>query len=254
VTLRLSSPSLALGPIFAAIGKPDYVNGNVEVNANLSGAGATPHAIAASLNGTLGVAMANATVDNRLLGSTLGSVLRDVNALDLVGRGGSSEVQCFAARLDASRGIATVQSLALSSSLITMVGSGSIDLRNETLDLHLRPEARVAGTQIIVPVRVTGSLRAPNTASDVAGAVASNAGSVVGSLLGNATPLGLLSGALGGPKLLGGSEGVDCGSALAMARGQAAPAAQPAPTAPARQPEPKPKLPNPAQLLRRLFP
>ena len=68
VTLRLNAPSLALQPVFAAVGKPEYVNGNIELHANLSGAGATPHAIAASLNGTLGVAMQNATVDNRLLG------------------------------------------------------------------------------------------------------------------------------------------------------------------------------------------
>ena len=85
------------------MGKPGYISGNLEVHANLSGAGATPHAIAASLNGTLGVDMVNGTVDNRLLGSALGSVLRAVNLLDLVGRGGTSEVQCFAARLDANR-------------------------------------------------------------------------------------------------------------------------------------------------------
>ena len=101
VALRLQIPALALQPLLAAVGKPAYVNGNLEVHADLRGAGATPHAIAASLDGSLGLAMANGTVDNRLLGSTLGSILREVNLLDLVGRGGTSQVQCFAARLDA---------------------------------------------------------------------------------------------------------------------------------------------------------
>ena len=253
VTLRLNAPSLALQPVFAAVGKPDYVNGNIELHANLSGAGATPHAIAASLNGTLGVAMENATVDNRLLGSTLGSVLRDVNALDLVGRGGSSEIQCFAARLDARNGIATVQSLVLSSSLISMDGSGTINLGNETLDLHLRPQVRFVATPVVVPLRVTGSLRAPSTASDVSGAVAGTVGSAAGTALG--LPLGIVSGVLSGGKTFGRSEGADCGAALAVARGGTAastPAAEAAPAAPTGQP--KLKLPNPGNLLKRLFP
>ena len=253
VTLRLNAPSLALQPVFAAAGKPEYVNGNVGLHANLSGAGATPHAIAASLNGTLGVAMEHATVDNRLLGSTLGSVLRDVNALDLVGRGGSSEIQCFAARLDAQNGIVTVQSLVLSSSLISMEGSGSINLGNETLDLHLRPQVQFVATPVVVPLRVTGSLRAPSTASDVSGAVAGTVGSAAGTALG--LPLGIVSGVLSGGKSLGRSEGADCGAALAFARGGTAgssPAAETAPAAPTGQP--KLKLPNPGNLLKRLFP
>jgi AsmA protein len=253
VTLRLNAPSLALQPVFAAVGKPEYINGNIELHANLSGAGATPHAIAATLNGTLGVAMENATVDNRLLGSTLGSVLRDVNALDLVGRGGSSEIQCFAARLDARNGIVTVQSLALSSPLISMDGSGTINLGNETLDLHLRPQVRFVATPVVVPLRVTGSLRAPSTASDVSGAVAGTVGSAAGTALG--LPLGIVSGVLSGGKTFGRSDGADCGAALAVARGGIAtstPAAEATPAAPTGQP--KPKLPNPGNLLKRLFP
>ena len=254
VTLRLNAPSLALGPLFAAMGKPNYVVGNVDVQASLSGAGATPHAIASSLNGTLGISMANGTVDNRLLGSTLGSVLQAVNVLDLVGRGGSSEVQCFAVRMVANHGVGTLEPLVLSSSLITMEGGGTVNLGTETVDLRLRPQARVAGAPIVVPVRVTGALRAPSVASDTAAAIGANAGTVAGTVLGSATPLGLVAGALGGQKVLGGGESVNCGAALAAARGGAlpVPAAAPAQQAPAPQPS-QPKAPNPGQLLQRLF-
>ena len=252
VSVRLEAPALAVGPLLAAMGKPGYLSGNMEVHANLSGAGASPHAIAASLNGTLGVAMANGTVDNRLLGSTLGKVLQAVNVLDLVGRGGASQVQCFAARLTTQHGVGTLQPFVLSSSLITMEGGGTVNLGAETLDLHLRPQGRVAGTPIVVPLRVTGSLNEPSVQSDTAATVTANVGTVAGTVLGSATPLGLVAGALGGQKLLGGSEGVDCGAALAAARGQAAPAASSAP-APAAPPQEKPKAPNPGQLLQRLF-
>jgi uncharacterized protein involved in outer membrane biogenesis len=254
VTLHLDAPALALGPLLAAMGKPGFISGNLEVHANLSGAGASPHAIASTLNGTLGLDMANGTVDNRLLGSALGSVLSAVNVLDLVGRGGNSAVQCFAARLNARNGIGTLQPLVLSSSLITMEGSGTINLGAETVDLRLRPQGRVAGTSIVVPLKVEGSLRSPSVHSDTAATIGANAGTVAGTFLGNATPLGLLGGALGEQKLLGGGESVNCGAALAAARGEAAPAgATSAQPAPAHAPQSQPKLPNPGQLLQKLF-
>jgi hypothetical protein len=144
-----------------------------------------------------------------------------------------------------------VQSLALSSSLVSMDGSGIINLGNETLDLHLRPQVKLVATPVVVPLRVTGSLRAPSTASDVGGAVAGTVGSAAGTALG--LPLGIVSGVLSGGKSFGTAEGVDCSAALAFARGgtAAAPAAE---AAPAAQPAPKLKLPNPGNLLKRLFP
>jgi hypothetical protein len=203
--------------------------------------------------------MANGTVDNRLLGSTLGKVLQAVNVLDLVGRGGASQVQCFAARLTTQRGVGTLQPFVLSSSLVTVEGGGTVNLGEETLDLRLRPQGKVAGAPIVVPVRVTGSLSAPSVGPDPTAAVTANIGTaagVAGTVLSTATPLGLVAGALGGQKLLGGSEGVDCSAALAEARGQAAPAATPATSsapAPTAAPREKPKLPNPGQLLQKLF-
>ena len=244
---------LALKPLLAAMGEPDYINGNMNVQADLHGAGATPHAIAASLDGSLGLSLANGTVDNRLLGSTLGSVLREVNLLDLVGRGGTSQVQCFAARLDANHGIATVRSLVFASSLLTMDGDGSLNLGNETLDLRVRPETRVAGTGLVVPMRITGPFRSPSSAPDPTAAVTQNAGTVAGAVLGNTTPMGLIAGALGAKQLQGGS-GADCGAALAAARGTAVPAAQsnPAPQA-APQQKQKQKLPDVGSALKQLF-
>ena len=146
VALTLRAPALALAPLLAALGQPAYASGNLEVYADLHGAGVTPHAIAAGLDGSLGLAMVNGTVDNRLLGNTMQAILREVSLLDLVGRGGESQVRCFAARLDASHGIATFRTLQLDSSLLTMDGAGSINLGSETLDMLVRAQARVAGT------------------------------------------------------------------------------------------------------------
>src|SRR6185312_16127586 len=110
-------------------------------------------------------------------------------------------------------------------------GDGSANLGTEMLDLRLRAQAQVIATAVVVPLRVAGPFRAPSTKADAGAAVLDNAGTVAGTVLGNATPLGLVAGALGGQKLLGGNNHVDCGPALAAARGQATTAG----TAPAPQ-------------------
>ncbi len=265
VALRLHAPSFAVQPLLAALGLPGYATGKLEVYADLHGAGATPHAIAGGLGGSLGLAMVNGTVDNRLLGSTLGSILREVSLLDLVGRGGTSQVECFAVRIDANHGVGTLRTLLLSSSLLTMDGDGSMNLGAETIDLHVRPQARVGGTGVVVPLRVTGTFRATSANPDPGAAVAANAGTVAGVLLGGTTPLGMIAGALGGQKLLGGGAGADCGAALTIARGQpggTAPTSQAAQPAPSGQPAQQPpgsspgagsKLPDVGGLLRQLF-
>ena len=237
VALRLQIPALAMQPLLAALRQPAWLSGNLQVQADLHGAGATPHAIAAGLDGSLGLTMADGTVDNRILGNALGAILREANLLDLVGRGGTSQVQCFVARLDAASGIATVRSLALVSSLLTMDGRGSLNLGAETLDLRVRPQARIAGTGIVVPLRVGGSFASPSAAPDPAGTVAENAGTVVGALLGGTNPLR-------GAQLAPAAS--ECGGAAEAARRTLGGAAQP-------EPQQRPNPPDIGGALKQLF-
>jgi uncharacterized protein involved in outer membrane biogenesis len=249
VHLVLNAPGLSLKSILVLLHVPSIASGSMEVRANLTGAGESPHAIAASLDGYVGLAMAGGVIDNRLLGSLLGKVMDSLNALDLVGKGGSSELKCFAGLMEARRGIGTVQPLALSSSLLTMTGSGSVNLGGETLAMELRPQARIGGTAVVIPVSVTGAIRNPRVGINKIGAAESNAGTVASALLGSTTPLGALGGLIGGNKLSGGSADV-CPAALAEARGQQARGQEaPAREAPAKQPN----LADPAALLKSLF-
>jgi AsmA protein len=239
VAFRVQIPALALHPLLAAMGEPEVINGTVNVQADLHGAGGTPHAIASTLDGSFSVTMGKGTVDNRLLGSTLASVLREINLLDLVGRGGSSQIECFVASAAVDHGVATFRSLALASSLLTMDGGGSVNLGNETLDLRLRPQARVAGTGIVVPLRIAGPWRTPATTPDAAAAVTQNAGTVAGAVLGQTNPLGAIAGVLGGKQVLGGSE-AGCGAPHAA-------------SAPATHPQQAPKPPNVGNVLKQLL-
>ena len=48
-----------------------------------------------------------------------------------------------------ARGVGTLRTLALSSTLLTLDGGGSVNLGEETLALHLRPQARIGGTGLM---------------------------------------------------------------------------------------------------------
>jgi AsmA protein len=251
VHLVLHAPGLSLKSLLVLLHEPSIASGSLEVRADISGAGDTPHAIAASLDGYAGLAMSGGVIDNRLLGSLLGKVMDSLNALDLVGKGGSSELRCFAALMQARHGIAVIQPLALSSSLLTTTGSGTVNLGGETLAIELRPQARLGGTTVVIPVSVAGPIRNPRVGVNKVGAAESNAGTVASAVLGSATPLGALGGLIGGNKLMTPGSADVCPAALAEARGQAAPAAE-APAEAAASAK-QPKQVDPAALLKSLF-
>jgi AsmA protein len=249
VHVLIHAPGLALKTILSAVHEPSVATGNLEVYADLHGAGDSPHAIAASLDGSLGLAMAGGTIDNRLLGSLLGKLMNTLNALNLVGKGGDSELRCFGLRMEAKHGIGTIKPMALSSSLLTMTGAGTVNLGEETVSLTMAPQARIAGTPLVFPVGVEGPIRDPTVKVSELGAAERNAGSVAGALIGDATPLGIVGGLLGADKLFGGQTDI-CPSALAASRGRAVPEGEGKPEAKAGA---KPPSLNPGQLLKNLF-
>ena len=83
IALTLHAPGLEVAPLLAAAGLPGYAAGRMEVYADLHGAGDTPHAIAAGLDGSLGLAMQNGTIDTQLLERLLGPMLQRANLLRL---------------------------------------------------------------------------------------------------------------------------------------------------------------------------
>ncbi len=257
VALTVIAPGLDVAPLLSAARLPGHASGKVAVRADLHGAGTSAHAIAGDLNGTLGLAMEGGTVDTALLNNLLGGVLAKANLLGQIAHGGSTDVRCFAARAVAQHGVATINPFLLSTTAMTVDGSGSVNLGAETLDMTLRPHGRVGGTGLVVPVQVTGPIRSPKTDVNALAAVQSNAGALAGGVLRNATRLGALGKALLG----GGANGaasaaaaVSCPEALALARGGPAPAATTRPAVPASSASnAQRKPPNAGALLRQLF-
>ena len=221
--LTLKAPGLALKPLLAMLHLPPAVTGAAEIRLDLTGAGETARAIAASLNGWAGVAVQNGKLDAGLVNQ----MLEHLRPLHIQGTD-ITDLRCFAVRADVKAGVATLRPMALNTAALIVDGGGEVDLGNETLNLRLRPRARIAGTGFSLPVRVSGPWRVPKAAADLSGT-------------------GALSGLLlGGKDIMGAAGGGDpCPVALARARDAVAPAEAPAPKPePVVAPPPAPPKPE----------
>jgi uncharacterized protein involved in outer membrane biogenesis len=259
VTLTVRAPALALQSLLTALGKPGYASGTLALRADLRGAGATPHAIAASLDGAVGAAVEKGQIDSQLLGSLLSKLLQQTDLSKLATKAGMSALNCFALRLDATHGIGTLRALRLDSSTLGMTGTGTLDFGTEGLDLHLRPTAGLAGTNIAAPLIVKGTFADPSVQPDVVGTVTGNAATAAKLALGASTGgLALVIGSVVDKKL----SGDVCAEPLALARFSQAPAvssqtpttgSQPASSAPAASQAPAKPANAPLSTLKKLF-
>jgi uncharacterized protein involved in outer membrane biogenesis len=235
--LTLRAPSLSIQPLLSAFDEPDGVLGTLELRADLRGSGTTPQALAGSLDGSLGLALADGEIDNRLLVALLSRVAPEAGLLDLSGKPGRSALRCVALRADITHGVADLHALLLDTVPLRLTGTGTVDLAQETLALHLLPLARIGGTGLSIPVNVNGTFRAPRAAVDAKGG---------GRNLG-----GIVMGALGADRLIAGAgESDGCGEQLKLARfGDAGPV----PAALPGQETGKPAPQNLNTLLKQLF-
>ncbi len=183
VALALRSDAFALDPLAQAFGLPGGSHATAELDVALHAAGATPHALAASLDGHVGVALVDGEVSNAALAAALGDVLRKAGAG--LEPDGSSHVRCLALRADAQSGVVTLAALKLDSARLLLQGGGTINLADETMALRLRPLLRLGGAGVSAPIRVDGTLRHPVVTLDAAGP-GGRVGVVIGGLAGPA--------------------------------------------------------------------
>ena len=227
--LSLRAPAYSLAALLAAAGSPVAASGAVSITADLRGEGASPHAIAAGLDGTLVAGMNGGRIDDRALGGGLGKILSAADPSGLLGGARAGDIRCMTLRLAARNGIAALSPFVLVTSLASIEGSGSLALGPETMNLVLRPHGSIAGKQFSAAVAVRGSFRNPQIVPDAAGTVA-GIGGLVGQFAGKNLPIpGLTQTAA--PACAGGAPGA-------------------AATTPART---VPQLPNPTNVLKNLF-
>jgi uncharacterized protein involved in outer membrane biogenesis len=172
VRLQLAAQELDLPKLAAAAGiQRDIRGGKVRANADISGRGTTPHGVASTMSGTILVVvgpatLARANTQEQSAASQVAAALDPFRSVDA-----ATELKCAVVRLPLANGVANVdRSIALETAKIAASASGTLDFRNETLDLSVKPQIRegikVDVSQFASLVRIRGSFAKPAVAID----------------------------------------------------------------------------------------
>jgi len=174
VRLQANAQDLDLPKLAAAAGVTrDIHGGKVRASIDVSGRGTTPHRVASTMTGTIVVVsgpatLARATTQGESAVSQIAGALDPFRTVDA-----ATDLRCAVFRLPLSDGVAHVdKSIAIETAKIDGSASGTLDFRNETLDLSVQPRIREGVkfdvSQLAGLVRIRGRFDKPAVAIDAA--------------------------------------------------------------------------------------
>ena len=181
----------------------DVKGGKTSVKADLHARGASLHDFAASASGNVTAIAGPATITNAKLNpdSALDQVAKAANPFR--DKDPTTELKCAVVRLPLAAGIAHIdRSVAAETQKLGISVSGTLDLRNESIDITFKPQLR-EGIPIDVPqvaelVRLRGPMRNPQVTIDAMASVTTIARIGAGFSTGGLSELGVaLFGAVG---------------------------------------------------------
>jgi AsmA family protein len=174
--------------------KDKFSNGKTDININVKGNGQSVAAIMAGLNGKLLVKMGPGTFKSSstdAASSDLFSSIKSTVTSDDSGGSGATEIICSVINLSIKDGIATAdKGIAVSTKKMNVIGSGTIDLKTEKLNINIDPQARegvgISAGQLAELVSLGGTLSepkaVPNTKAALKAGLAAGAAVATGGL------------------------------------------------------------------------
>jgi uncharacterized protein involved in outer membrane biogenesis len=196
-----------LNQLFPTIKLMKGSEGVVGANVQLAGRGNSVAALLGSASGEVGVAMSGGELSNlmvELVGLDGGEAIKF-----LVGGDRKTPIRCGVGSFKVRNGIATSETIVLDTEDTNIGGAGTLNLRDETIDVTLRPEPKDKSILAVrSPIRLHGPFADPDV-SVKKGPIVARAGASI--LLGLINPLAALI-----PLIeTGPGKDSDCGALLA---------------------------------------
>jgi len=175
---RLTGDDLDYGQLLKDMEIEDGVQGTLDLDIDLRGAGASARAIAAGLDGKTEFVSNEGVISNQLL-KVVGVGLSDILG-PLMGGEEDAKLNCIVSRFNVEQGLATSVAMIFDSEAFTVTGAGTVDLKTERLDLHMDTATRETSiASLAVPFNIGGTLKSPSFTPDPVG-TALGAAKVVG--------------------------------------------------------------------------
>jgi uncharacterized protein involved in outer membrane biogenesis len=197
-------------------GSDKPLQGLLEARAVLTGRGNSVHAVASTASGTFTAVVPSGGMRHSLAEWTGVDVLTALS-LNLSGDNSNTNLRCAVANFGAKDGVLTAQGFVIDTDPVRVDGSGTINLRDETLDLKLQGKPKsFQFMRLRTPITVKGSLAHPVLGVDAGAAMAQGG---IGLALGLINPLAAIL-AFVDPGM---TKDANCGPLLATAKAQGAP-------------------------------
>jgi uncharacterized protein involved in outer membrane biogenesis len=195
------------------------ISGVLEARAVLTGTGNSVHAAASNASGTFTAVVPSGGMRHSLAEWTGVDVLTALS-LNLSGDNSNTNLRCAVAGFDARQGVLTSQQILIDTDPVRVEGSGSINMRDETLDMQLQGKPK--NFQIVrlrAPITVKGAWQHPALGVKAGSAVAQGG---IGAALGLINPFAAIL-AFIDPGL---AKDANCAPLLSQAKAQGAPVKQ----------------------------
>ena len=168
IHLAVRAPALALKPILLALQRAEDIVGTLALDIDVTAVGRDPHAIASSVHGRAGLALVDGELDTSIFNQYIFAALRLAKwPLTLMQAAtGPSRTRCFAAALQADHGEVSLQTLVLDSHRLLIQAEGALVPDRELIDIRIRPQLRLLGQGLVMPMRLAGDFVAPNMLLD----------------------------------------------------------------------------------------
>ncbi|MBP7252147.1 MAG: AsmA family protein [Alphaproteobacteria bacterium] len=175
----LNARDMNLQPVLQALGHSNISLGKTTLIIESRTAGDSPRLLADNLDGLVVLKIGGSI----LPAETMGPVV--TNMLKLLSPGSplatENKVTCGTMRFRAQDGLLTSNGILLDTSLATVLGEGTINLRQENLQLTFQPKTKDAKLAALAsPMYVSGPLTKPGFKMDSVGAIASLASTFLG--------------------------------------------------------------------------
>ncbi|WP_119169213.1 AsmA family protein [Algihabitans albus] len=201
---QITVDELDFGQMLNDQGITEDVQGTMDIRIDLTGSGASPRAIASSLNGTTDLVNEGGRISNRLL-AILGAGFTQVLG-PLLGGEDTTALNCIVSRFEITDGLAESRAMVLDTASFSLAGGGNVDLRSEELDLTFDTASRVPSlVSLAIPFRVQGTMKNPSVVPDPVGALRG----VAGAAATIANPLAVLGAVAGGSVVGGGDQAAE---------------------------------------------
>ena len=179
--LQLEANDVDYGKLLTGMAVTDGVTGTLKATVDVRGIGVSPRAIAAGLNGRVDIVAGEGRIANKLMANA------GTGVLDMFSNweesGDDMILNCALVRLPVRAGVGTSEAILLDTDTVTVGAEGRVDLRDETLDFRITPQAKKASLlSLAVPFRMSGTLISPQFGVDPLG-TALGAAKVAGILL-----------------------------------------------------------------------